>query len=273
MSYILDALKKAERERGMTRLPVLSAAQDLHGTHRHRMAFIVGGIVVCGAAVLWLFLPVLTKVIRPPISSPVQLDSGPRGSAPEIQGTPASMPLETEAPPQPESPHPANLGSMADTDTPPSPDSRAKAGSDAAQQPTAPASRNVPGPTPVIHRGEGPTASSAAAPTQVLTTEEDHPRTDQVPSQSSTNTGSTGTKEAESLSRPEQGKPVPLKEAVSKMTLTLIMYSEVESDRFIFINGRRYAKGDHVDDVYLVESITLEGAVLSYEGEKVLLRR
>jgi len=71
----------------------------------------------------------------------------------------------------------------------------------------------------------------------------------------------------------EQAKPAPLKEAVSKMTLTLIMYSENEAERFVFINGRRYAKGDRVDDVYLVESITLEGAVLGYEGEKVLLRR
>jgi hypothetical protein len=40
----------------------------------------------------------------------------------------------------------------------------------------------------------------------------------------------------------------------------------------VVISGRRYVKGQLVDGRYLLEDITPEGAVLSYRGERTLLR-
>jgi hypothetical protein len=40
----------------------------------------------------------------------------------------------------------------------------------------------------------------------------------------------------------------------------------------VLINGRKYVEGDHIDGKYLIESITLEGAVLSYQGDQGVLR-
>ena len=40
----------------------------------------------------------------------------------------------------------------------------------------------------------------------------------------------------------------------------------------VIINGKKYVKGDYVDGHYLIENITAEGALLSYEGERAILR-
>jgi hypothetical protein len=60
--------------------------------------------------------------------------------------------------------------------------------------------------------------------------------------------------------------------AISKMTLNAFVYADTEADRMVMINGQRYVKGQQVDGHYLVEDITPEGVLLSFEGERALLR-
>ncbi len=63
-----------------------------------------------------------------------------------------------------------------------------------------------------------------------------------------------------------------MKEAMKAMTISILSYAEAPSDRRVFINGRKYMEGDYIDERYLVESITLEGVILSCDGERSLLR-
>jgi len=63
-----------------------------------------------------------------------------------------------------------------------------------------------------------------------------------------------------------------LREASAKLTLDVFVYTDVEADRMVIIGGRRYVKGQLVDGLYLLEDITPEGAVLSYQGERIVLR-
>jgi hypothetical protein len=67
-------------------------------------------------------------------------------------------------------------------------------------------------------------------------------------------------------------KPASLKEALNDMTLSILLFDENKADRMVYINGRKYVEGDYVEDAYFLESITLEGAMLSYRGERALLR-
>jgi hypothetical protein len=60
--------------------------------------------------------------------------------------------------------------------------------------------------------------------------------------------------------------------AIPKMTLNVFVYAAAEADRMVMINGQRYVKGQQVDGHYLVEDITPEGVLLSFEGERALLR-
>lgn len=59
---------------------------------------------------------------------------------------------------------------------------------------------------------------------------------------------------------------------MAKMRLDTFVYTDVPADRLVIINGQKYVEGDQVDGLYRIESITREGALLSYKDEKILLR-
>ncbi len=59
---------------------------------------------------------------------------------------------------------------------------------------------------------------------------------------------------------------------MAKMTLNVLVVTQAEAERMVIINGKRYMRGDLVDGRYQIEEITREGAVLSLEGERALLR-
>ena len=63
-----------------------------------------------------------------------------------------------------------------------------------------------------------------------------------------------------------------MSQAMANMNLTIVLYSDVHGERIVFINGRKYVEGDRIEGKYLVEQIVLDGAVLSYEGERFVLR-
>jgi hypothetical protein len=55
------------------------------------------------------------------------------------------------------------------------------------------------------------------------------------------------------------------------MTLDVFVYTDVEVDRMVVINGRRYVKGQLVDGLFLVEAINPDGVVLTYRDERAVL--
>ena len=85
-------------------------------------------------------------------------------------------------------------------------------------------------------------------------------------------TSRRATKVETSVADESKEKPASLKEAVNGMTLSILVFDENKADRMVFINGRKYGEGEYVEDIYFLESITLEGAVLTYRGERALLR-
>jgi len=59
---------------------------------------------------------------------------------------------------------------------------------------------------------------------------------------------------------------------MARMTLNVFVYTNVKADRMVVINGRRYVEGQYIEELYLLEEIAPEGVVLSYQGERALLR-
>jgi hypothetical protein len=59
---------------------------------------------------------------------------------------------------------------------------------------------------------------------------------------------------------------------LSGLRLESFIYTDSEAGRMVIINGRRYVRGQLVEDRYLLEEITPDGAVLSYHGERAMLR-
>jgi general secretion pathway protein B len=244
MSYILDALKKAERERGITQVPNLMTVHDFR-TGPRRWSWVVGGVLVlCAAAVLWFLFPAIRTIVgRPapvPQSQVVQKPSGSGATGERM--SPATVPSAVALP---------ETGAPKRTQSLPS---EKKAG--AQQRPVMLTSAQVaPRVVPLPSNAKPAEASSAVkipqpppAPTNAVTAE---PNPAPMASVS---------------------KPASLSEAMAMMNLTVLLYSDTPAERIVFINGRKYVEGDHIDGKYFLETITLEGAVLSYQGERAVLR-
>lgn len=58
-----------------------------------------------------------------------------------------------------------------------------------------------------------------------------------------------------------------------QLHLDIHVYSSVPAERFVFVNKRKYIEGQNLNEGPSVERITPEGAVLSYRGQRFLLPR
>jgi general secretion pathway protein B len=72
---------------------------------------------------------------------------------------------------------------------------------------------------------------------------------------------------------PPQGNPQGMQDIIAKLKLQMVVYSDVPAERFVFINGQKYVEGSSIDGTLRVESITSDGAVLSHQGQRFVIRQ
>jgi general secretion pathway protein B len=58
-----------------------------------------------------------------------------------------------------------------------------------------------------------------------------------------------------------------------KISLQFLVYSEVPSERLIFVNNQKYVEGQSIEGKVVVEGILPDGAILSYQGKRFKLRQ
>lgn len=207
MSYILDALKKAERDRGIARVPTVTTVHEFKQRTRGLGWILATFLVLAGVILAFLFRPASQET--PAASDKVQA-SPPAETSVESQPKPEELPQpRREVLPQPKE---SIAEKKADTPVAAPPVTHAPVAETELPPP--------PPPQPVVN-ADTPVAS--------------------------------------------------LEEAARKMKMTILMYSDAPSERMVFIDGKKYVEGDHVEGRYLLESITMEGAVLSYQGEQVII--
>jgi general secretion pathway protein B len=258
MSYILDALKKADRERSLAKVPTLTTVHvPLVAAGRRIVVWVVVGVVlVGGGAFLWAVRP------SPPAGPPPVADSR--------AGSGAALPVGVAEPSPAASPKPMAAvppGPPSVPDVPTTPVNPVGVG-----KPRAPSAAAEPRPVrpPSSRRVPQPAGQREATPEPVGPAMPPSPaRLDPVPSPSVARPGADVAVAPPPVS--STGPPM-LRTALGKMTLDVFVYTDVEADRMVVINGRRYIKGQHVDGHYLIENITPEGVVLSYQGEQAVLR-
>jgi hypothetical protein len=56
------------------------------------------------------------------------------------------------------------------------------------------------------------------------------------------------------------------------LMLDVLVYSELPSERLVFINGRKYVEGQAVTGDVVVEQITADGAILRRADQRIVLR-
>jgi len=284
MSFILDALQKAERERELARVPGLRTMHAASPPRARRLSlWAVPLAFLIGAGVsVWFLIPSLR--VRPPAEgeSPARGAARQPGRAGDLHRALARLEAALAPPSSPEAPAPAQPGSDTRSQVPGRSARREPADTPPfAATPPPPADLRPPqGDRPREVSPEEPTAVSRPAPPQAESPGsgvQGAPAPSAAPPQPAQSPVPPQSMEVRTEARTQPPPPPPdqtaaLLEAIAKMKLDVFVYADVREKRMVVIDGRRYAEGDQVDGRYLLEAITNEGAVLSHGGARAILR-
>jgi general secretion pathway protein B len=241
LSYILDALKKADAERERSAVPGLHAHPQDDPAGRERRegglpwpAIAVTAIVLLAAALGWLLwsergvrLPPLVAEAAPPADAPAPISR----PAP-VTETPAPPATQAAAPPTP-APAPVAAPEPAPTPAPTTP----APATAAAPAPRAPATATTP--PPVTRSTPAPAPAPAKPPA---------PAEPPVP--------------------PLAALPADVRAGLPPLNISGAVFSPTPSARMLFINGQVLREGDAVADGVVVERIGASASVLSARGAR-----
>jgi general secretion pathway protein B len=268
MSYILDALRKAERDRGLPRVPTLATVhQPAAAPPRRRLWPWIAGVVVFANAVVLAWLM-----------------SGTR--APELSARPAPEPSRTAPAPvtSPAPPAPAPSRTAPAPASPADADNVAAAGPPADERRRPPAEVRPEGATPPLAgpaRPEAdirpPAAPAAAAkaparPSVAPTAETPPPKRAAAAVRQSPERASPSKPPAPVADKAPVAPSAAASEILEKMNLQAVVYSENPRERIVFINNQKFVEGQSIDGTVTVERIMPDGVVLTAQGERVTLR-
>ncbi|WP_020649718.1 general secretion pathway protein GspB [Solimonas variicoloris] len=248
MSYILEALRRAERERQMGKAPSVEALTQGGGGGTAagvpgRIWLLAGSTAAIAAAALALLLWPAPQP-APPAPGPVAAMPAPAAVSTTPETAPAAPP---DTPPLPAAiEDDAALASLDDVSTPePQPPATAVEAAPLQPQDVArpPAPETVPAPTPIP---AGTTVVSGTAPASA---------TILVPA------GATVLREMPDAYRAQF--PVA--------ALDVHVYDADPARRWVMIAGKRYREGDTVAGGPLIERIVDNGVVFDYGGARVLM--
>ncbi len=80
-----------------------------------------------------------------------------------------------------------------------------------------------------------------------------------------------GPRAPDGAAAPKPSAPPAGDDILAKLKLSVHVYAEQPRDRFVFINGSKYVQGERIDGKALLEEITQDGAVVSFEGRRAVL--
>lgn len=295
VSYILDALKKAEQERQLrSKVPTPTTVQRVASAAPGRRLWpwiASGAVLVNGIVLIWLLSP-----------APIAFTAG-RASSTQAPATPAPAvvpgPTAAARPPEPAAPNGTDATAVAPT-------SRANQASAPGQPAPRPGSTSAkpveatptvaPAPAPPAARVDVQRVKPAEPRGAPPTTAVKRPAIASVPPVAARAKGAVPDKVAAAPERPaaqavpppasarppepvvrpsptSQGPPATGEDIIAKMKLQMLVYSDIPGERLVFINDRKYIEGSSIDGKLIVERITPEGAVLTHEGKRFLLRQ
>lgn len=272
MSYILEALKKADAARERER----EAVPGLHSRHDHAMpdepddrgetapaartAWLVGGVVggvVIAGLLFWLLgrsgpdAPVIGAARPMPMHGQVgEAPPPPGGATVQTPQPPPAEQLVTAAPTAPAAP--STLPPLANTPVQPPPVQAAR--------PTAPQPAVVTAP-PAAHNARAP--SSEAAPTAPSA-----PAARATPPAADPLRVDPALREPLPKIVPIQELPEDIRRELPQLTVGGAMHSDVAANRMLVLNGGVFREGDQPAPGVMLEEIRLKSAVLRYKGHR-----
>lgn len=280
MSYILEALRKVERQRRGRAIPDLATVHGPSAAGRRIWVPVVSGVLLVNAGLLALLL--WYRPETPPAPSPTTQAEAPAADAagppPAASDAPASAAAAAAVPPgSPPStePAPAVVASAPSTAAPVG----AQPAEPVSAPPAPPASasneRRIGGPE-IPDPGSSVRTAESGPRVRITVPGSDAAREVEVARGAAAGTPapppSAGSAGASVKAAVPADLPPSFRAAVSQLRLEALVYAQSPGDRKVFINGRRYLEGETLDGGILVEKIVEEGALLSYRDHRYVLR-
>jgi hypothetical protein len=275
MSYILDALKRAEQQRGAPARGAASLPRAIATDFepRARWPWIAAGgvgLVIAAGIAFWpareATSPVATASAPSAVPMATPAPPPPAGIA-RVGPTPAAAPVGPErvvnAPAGarvPEAQPPARRPTAA-IDRP-SPPAAATARSGAGGVPLSPAPR----PAPPVEERASATPPAAVAPVTPP------PAVRPAPPPPAAVARVTPPQAVSPAPAPPPAASGDLDARAAKLSIQVLSWAPERKDRFVFLNGRKYGEGQTVEGTFLVEQITEDSVVLSAQGKRVTLK-
>lgn len=236
MSYILDALRRAERERHLGQAPTLETLTHAGPTattaglpHWAAVALVVLMALLLAAS-LWMLWPRKPTQVAAPVAPPPA--TAPRVAAP----LPATVAAAEAASVIDEAEMVESLDDVA-----------------------APFTVNRAGGAATVDAGVATVAPTVSTPVAPIP----EPRSEPAPRSAPT--------PASQLPRALRDMPVEYRQRFPAVTLDVHVYNADPARRWIMVDGRRYAEGQTLDGGQRIGAIVPEGAILEFAGERVLL--
>lgn len=270
MSYILEALKKLERERQIGDLPRLDTRPLAQPVARHRARWWLWcaagsiGLIAAGSGVWHLAVRQTLRVHQAHLTSSAPAPATPNAASHTPPNAPMSPALdakaaqdgEHQAPPvaaEAARPSPA-VKSTQVIPHPLHPETPVARKPPVAAPPAAGVRQHPPIELPVTPHIELSHTARPPAPTLPPAAEEVSPPPAPV---------------APLL----EDLPAAVREAVEPLRISMLAYSANAQDRLVSINSRTYHEGERmVGGKLVVEAIARGGAILNYQGQRFLLR-
>jgi general secretion pathway protein B len=232
MSYILDALRKAERDRHRARVPTLGTVH-VSGVARRipRWPWVVValGLMIVASVIVALHGKDTRQASAPPPATEMRSTPAPSAIVDRPQTLPAPVAVAR-------------------------PDTVKRSGADVpagSARPPAAMSPPATQPKPPDSVGEKKSAPRVGVVVPSAPVSQPPP--------------------SPGAPRVFQEMPAPLRASLSPLKLEVLYYADVATDRMVFINGRKYVEGQTVESKAVLVHIARDGAVLSYEGQRFLL--
>jgi general secretion pathway protein B len=241
MSYILDALRKADADRERGHVPSIHAQTVLPG------AAPVG--TARGPRVgLWIALAVLLLVTAVGLTWWLVSGSGPR-DVPPIAAAARPTPTPAAAMPAPAPVPPTTASAEAPKAAAP-----AAAASPAATHTAAPKPKPKLAAPPATAKTQTPATAAEALPT---------------PGQAAVAPAGTGPHAGKIYAMTEL--PDDIRRQLPAVSVGGSMYSPVAANRILIVNGQVLHEGDRVTPEVVLEQVRVKAAVLSFKGYRYLV--
>ena len=256
MSLILDALKRAERERPASPPLIAEVPGVAPAPHRRRRPFVLAVVAVAaiGSALFWRSQQ---KTPAPePEPEPQERAAAPAEPAPEppapliVPPTPAPLPAPSRTPRRAPPAAPvvipgteavATLDDLTSQESEPSlapaPEPEAPVAESPAPEEETPAPAAEPEPPPAAEPPTRPVPQALTQPAPLR-------RFREMP--------------------PEYRADFPA------LNVEVHVYERAPSQRFVMVNGRRYKEGEPLAEGPMLVEIARDGLVLDYRGERLL---